>query len=277
MSVPAADDALEPWLRRWALTADGPAFETKFGSRLAPVLTAAGERAMLKVASHPEEVAGGALMAWWGGLGAASVLAREDYAILLERLEGPRGLAALARQGEDDAATRILCEAAAGLHAPRSTPPPPTLVPLDIWFRALWPAEATYGGAFATAAAVARELLDDPRDPVVLHGDLHHDNVLDGGARGWLAIDPKGLIGERAFEFANLFRNPDAALALAPGRMGRQAGIVAQVAGVERPRLLRWILAYAGLGAAWSLQSGHAHDAEVGLDIARAAEAELAR
>jgi streptomycin 6-kinase len=277
MSVPAADDELEPWLRRWALTADGPAFETKFGSRLAPVLTAAGERAMLKVASHPEEVAGGALMAWWGGLGAASVLAREDYAILLERLEGPRGLAALARQGEDDAATRILCEAAAGLHAPRSTPPPPTLVPLDIWFRALWPAEATHGGVFARAAAAARELLDDPRDPVVLHGDLHHDNVLDGGARGWLAIDPKGLIGERAFEFANLFRNPDAALALAPGRMGRQAGIVAQVAGVERPRLLRWILAYAGLGAAWSLQSGHAHDAEVGLDIARAAEAELAR
>jgi streptomycin 6-kinase len=156
MSVPAADDALEPWLRRWALTADGPAFETKFGSRLAPVLTAAGERAMLKVASHPEEVAGGALMAWWGGLGAASVLAREDYAILLERLEGPRGLAALARQGEDDAATRILCEAAGGLHAPRSTPPPPTLVPLDIWFRALWPAEATHGGVFARAAAVTR-------------------------------------------------------------------------------------------------------------------------
>jgi streptomycin 6-kinase len=276
MIDPAADDTLEPWLRRWALTADGQAFETKFGSRLAPVLTATGERAMLKVAAHPEEVAGGALMAWWGGLGAASVLAREDCAILLERLEGPRSLAALARQGEDDAATRILCEAAAGLHAPRASPPPPTLVPLDIWFRALWPAEAAHGGAFATAAAVARELLDDPRDPVVLHGDLHHDNVLDGGARGWLAIDPKGLIGERAFEFANLFRNPDAGLALAPGRMGRQAAIVAEAAGVERPRLLRWILVYAALGAAWSLQSGHEADARAGFAITEAALAELA-
>ncbi|HEY1928103.1 MAG TPA: aminoglycoside phosphotransferase family protein [Caulobacteraceae bacterium] len=275
MTVPAADDGLAPWLRRWALTPDGPAFETKFGSRLAPVLTASGERAMLKVAAHPEEVAGGALMAWWDGLGAAAVLAREGYAILLERLEGPRSLAALARQGADDEATRILCKAAAGLHAPRSAPPPPTLVPLDIWFRALWPAETTHGGAFATAAAVARELLDDPRDPVVLHGDLHHENVLDGGARGWLAIDPKGLVGERAFEFANLFRNPDAGLALAPGRMGRQAGIVAETACLERSRLLRWVLAYAGLGAAWSLQSGHEADASAGLDIARAAEAEL--
>ncbi|HEY2050218.1 MAG TPA: aminoglycoside phosphotransferase family protein [Caulobacteraceae bacterium] len=276
MTVTAEGDALEPWLRRWALTRDGPAFETKFGSRLAPVLTAAGERAMLKLASHPEEVAGGALMAWWSGLGAASVLAREGSAILLERLEGPRSLADLARRGEDDEATRVLCDVAAGLHAPRSRTPPPTLVPLETWFRALWPAAAAHGGVFVSAAAIARELLDDPRDPVVLHGDLHHDNVLDGGDRGWLAIDPKGLIGERAFEFANLFRNPDAALALAPGRMRRQAGIVAEAAQVDRTRLLRWILAYAGLGAAWSLQSGHDSDAQAGLEIARAAEAELA-
>jgi streptomycin 6-kinase len=277
MTDRAAGEGLEPWLRRWALTSDGPTFETKFGSRLAPVLTQAGERAMLKLAGGPEEQAGGELMSWWGGQGAARVLAREDCAILLERLEGPRSLAALARQGGDHEATRILCEVAAGLHAPRSAAPPPTFVPLDIWFRALWPAAAAHGGAFTMAALMARELLDDPRDPVVLHGDLHHDNVLDGGARGWLAIDPKGLIGERAFEFANLFRNPDADVALAPGRMGRQAGIVAEAAGVERRRLLRWVLAYAGLGAAWSLQSGHDHDAQVGLEIVRAAEAELAR
>ncbi|MBV8682575.1 MAG: APH(6) family putative aminoglycoside O-phosphotransferase, partial [Caulobacteraceae bacterium] len=100
--------------------------------------------------------------------------------------------------------------------------------------------------------------------------------VLDGGCRGWLAIDPKGLLGERAFEFANLFRNPDAALALAPGRMGRQALVVADAADAETPRLLRWILAYAGLGAAWSLQSGHQSDAKAGVDIAKVAEAELA-
>jgi aminoglycoside/hydroxyurea antibiotic resistance kinase len=42
----------------------------------------------------------------------------------------------------------------------------------------------------------------------VLHGDLHHGNVLDFGLRGWLAIDPKGLLGERGFDFANIFTNP---------------------------------------------------------------------
>src|ERR1700744_5201870 len=139
MTVSDAEAGLASWLRRWALTPDGPDFETKYRSRLAPVLTASGERAMLKVAAHPEEVAGGALMAWWEGRGAARVLAREGFAILLERLEGPRSLVVLAREGRDEEATRILCDVAAGLHAPRPASPPPSLVPLDIWFRALWP------------------------------------------------------------------------------------------------------------------------------------------
>jgi streptomycin 6-kinase len=40
-------------------------------------------------------------------------------------------------------------------------------------------------------------LLTTQREKVVLHGDMHHGNVLNFGSRGWLAIDPKGLIGER--------------------------------------------------------------------------------
>jgi streptomycin 6-kinase len=51
-------------------------------------------------------------------------------------------------------------------------------------------------------------LLAEPREVGVLHGDLHHGNVLDFGVRGWLAIDPKGLLGERGFDFANIFTNP---------------------------------------------------------------------
>jgi streptomycin 6-kinase len=264
----------QPWLDRWRLAPGGAGFTTRFGSHLMPV-TQDRERAMLKIAGHVEEENGGALMDWWGGVGAARVLERQGAAILLERLDGPRSLAAMAKSGADDEASRILCAAAAGLHAPRAALPPATLVPLETWFRALWPAEQAHGGAFALAADAARALLAEPRDPVVLHGDLHHDNVLDGGERGWLAIDPKGLIGERDFEFANLFRNPDIDVALAPGRMRRQAGVVAGAAGIDERRLLRWILAYAGLGAAWSLQSGH--DAKPGLAIAALAAAELQR
>ena len=271
-----SDDRFGPWLARWTLARDGAGFTTRFGSHLLPVLKH-GAPAMLKIAGSEEERRGGALMAWYAGQGAAQVLEREGDALLLERLMGARSLAAMARSGADDEATVILCQAANQLHARRDEPPPDSLTPLGAWFRALDPIAAARGGTFAKAAVAARSLLETPRDVVVLHGDYHHDNVLDGGARGWLAIDPKGLIGERGFEFANLFRNPDAATALKPGRLARQVCIVAEQARLEPVRLLRWVLAYAGLGAAWSLGSGHDRDAEVGLQIAELAAAELER
>lgn len=266
-------DTFQPWLERWNLAVDGQSFVTRFGSQLLPVLSGA-ERAILKITDQEEELRGGALMEWFGGTGAARVIAREGPALLLARLTGNRSLSEMARTGQDDEATHVLCRTAQALHAPRPRPPPPTLVPLPVWFRALEPAAAQHGGAFAKAAAAARPLLREPQEPVILHGDFHHDNVLDGGARGWLVIDPKGLIGERGFEYANLFRNPDTAVALAPGQMRRRARIVAEEAVLEGRRLLSWVLAYAGLGAAWSLQSGD--DPGPGLAIAEEAASELA-
>jgi streptomycin 6-kinase len=246
--------SIEAWLVRWDLRLDGEPFVTPFGSRLAPVRHR-GAPAMLKIAAGAEERDGAALMAWWSGAGAAEVLEREGDAVLLERATGPKSLAALAESGDDDEATRILCGVARGLHSPRPDPPPPTLRPLPVWFRALAPRAATYGGILARAAEAAASLLAAPQQGAVLHGDLHHDNVLDFGPRGWLAIDPKGLIGERGFDHANLFCNPWPA-AIAPGRFERRLRLVSEAAGLEQARLRRWVLAYAGLSAAWTLDSG---------------------
>jgi streptomycin 6-kinase len=258
-------------LARWGLARDGEPVVTA-SSGLLPVRRA-GVPAMLKVARAAEEREGARLMAWWGGDGAARVLELHGDALLLERASGTDSLIEMVRGGRDDEASRILCAAAAGLHAPRDGTPP-GLVPLARWFQSLEPAAAAHGGLFARAAAAARELLAAPREVVVLHGDLHHANVLDFGARGWLAIDPKGLLGERGFDFANLFCNPDRETAIAPGRLARQVEVVAQAAGVERGRLLRWILAYAGLSAAWSLEDGE--EPRLGLSVAEIAAAELA-
>lgn len=260
----------QPWLERWNLAVDGRPFVTRFGSHLLPVLSGA-ELAILKITEQEEELRGAALMQWFDGVSAARVLACEGPALLLERVVGDRSLAEMARRGLDDEATRILCRTAMALHAPHRRPPPASLVPLTIWFEALQPTAAKYGGVFNKAAVAAASLLSAPQEAVVLHGDFHHENVLDGGARGWLVIDPKGLIGERSFEYANLFRNPDPEVALAPGQVGRRARIVADEAVLDPVRLMKWVLAYAGLSAAWSLQSGH--DPGPGLTIAIAEEA----
>jgi streptomycin 6-kinase len=94
------------------------------------------------------------------------------------------------------------------------------------------------------------------REVAVLHGDIQHGNILDCGERGWLAINPKGLAGDRGFDYANLLCNPDHRTATPPGRLARRIVLVADTAGLERKRLLRWILAWAGLSAAWHLIDG---------------------
>jgi streptomycin 6-kinase len=186
-------------------------------------------------------------MAWWNGQGAAPVLAHADNALLMARAEGGRSLA----EAPDTVAIPILCEAVAGLHAER--PDPPVVPPLAHLFRALLEGvEPRLEGA----RRVARELLASPRDEVLLHGDIHHFNVLDFGAEGWLAIDPWGYRGERAYDYANILKNPDLGRITAPGRFDLGCALIANAAGLDADRLLRWIYAHAGLAASWDLMDG---------------------
>lgn len=176
--------------------------------------------------------------------------------LLLERPTGTRSLAAMARAGgdSDDEATRILCAATRRLHDHRAQPPS-GLVPLDEWFAPLL--QATDRGALIDAARdVADTILSEKRETVVLHGDIHHENVLDAGSRGWLVIDPKGLLGDLAFDYMNLLRNPDGETALIPGRFARQADVIARASELDRTRLLQWTLAFAALSAVWILGEG---------------------
>ncbi|RYG73553.1 3'-kinase [bacterium] len=262
----------DSYLKLWSLTPDGNPIETH-SSRLLPVRRGDAP-AMLKIALHAEEERGAYLMDWWQGQGAAHVFEREGNAILLERAVGEASLQQFVAQGDDDQASRIICEVAALLHAPQ-TAPHPECVPLEIWFRDLEPAARHHGGILSHCSSTASELLAYPQDITLLHGDIHHANILDFGVRGWLTIDPKGLIGERGFDFANLFCNPDLETALVPGRLARQVEIVAEAAQLERRRLLQWILAWSGLSAVWMVQDGM--NATQQLAVAELAAAELAR
>ena len=229
---------------------------------------------MLKIAIEPEEKWGAGLMIWWNGIGAARVIEHDDDAMLLERATGRRSLADMASHGKDDEASLIICDVAARLHAPRPSPLP-ELVPLENWFRALDAAALREGGIFVRSAATARILLADPREVVPLHGDIHHGNILDFEKRGWLAIDPKRLQGERCFDHANLFCNPDRPAATVPGRLARQADVVATAARLERKRLLQWVVAWAGLSAAFLIEDGENDHVESTFRIAEIAAAEL--
>ncbi len=242
------------WLRRWRVRPDGDTVTTASGT-LMPVLTEDGVPAMLKLAHAEEEARGTDLLVALDGHGVARVLERSGEAVLLERATGERDLVRLVETGRDDEATRIICDAAEQIHQASAdvlaAREQPELIDLKAWFRHLPLHADRLGPLHRRGADLAAELLDDPREQVVLHGDLHHGNVLDFGARGWLAIDPKGLLGERAFDFCNLLCNPSHARALEPGRLERQFGVVVAATGVEPDRFARWLVAWCALSSTW--------------------------
>ncbi len=114
--------------------------------QLLPVKTSTdGIKAMLKITNDREEQSGNALMAWWGGSGAAPIISPENEAILLERATGPASLSTMSREGQDTEACRILCLTANQLHTGQKQPIP-QLTSLYNWFYALKPAARIYGG-----------------------------------------------------------------------------------------------------------------------------------
>ncbi|MEI2299894.1 aminoglycoside phosphotransferase family protein [Ensifer sp. MJa1] len=263
------------YFEKWSLQPDGDVIVTP-SSHLYPVRYR-NQLAMLKIARDPEEKFGRLPMVYWDGKGAAKVYEWDGDAVLMERSDSQRNLFHMAMTGSDEEATRIICRAVAELHAPRATPIPTDLVPLDKWFASLEAAAPAQGGLFSRALAAAKTLFADPEPSVVLHGDVHHANILDFGDRGWLAIDPKRVLGDRGYDYANLFCNPELPLVTAPGRLQRHLPIVAEETGLDPRRILLWVLAYAGLSAAWFLEDGDDAGVESDLTMAQIAIAELER
>lgn len=239
----------QPWLHRWRLTPDGEPFASTW-SRLLPVRRD-GRALMLKACMAEQEVHGSAFLAGYGGRGAVQVLEREADAVLLERAGGPRNLPDISRAVGEDAAYAILCKAIATLQsAPGPFPVDP--IPLGAWFSVIPEASAFAGGVYARAESVLLRLLETTTATASLHGDLHHGNLLDGGERGWLAIDPKGLRGDPACDYAiMLFPGDRPDVVAAPEVVIARIARVASLAGLPRQRLAGWTFCVSAQYAGW--------------------------
>lgn len=244
---------LELALARFRLSDPTPLARTAT-SRLWTVIRQDAEKAVLKLL-HPgqtEETRGAAYLNALAGRGAVQVHAIDGPAILMEYCPGP-SLGDLARSGRDAEATDILCDVIRTLHSAR--PDPTGLQPLAHRFAPL--TSASLDGDLGKAAGLARALLADPVAPEALHGDLHPDNVLSS-PRGWLAIDPKGVWGDPAYEAANAFRNPEGLgeRLLDPDRLLRMAEQFSGKLCHPPQRLLGWAAAHCALSTRWALEDG---------------------
>lgn len=247
---------------RWSLTKSTPVAETP-RSWIFRVEQNGRNIAALKIlkADEEEEARGTRMLQWYGGDGAVTVFDVHGATVFMEWLDGGT-LGEPARAGKDDEATIALASVVSNLHRPRPDMPA-DLLPLREWFSPLvdadirlWPHTAR--DLYARATGIALKLFDKPAAEIALHGELHHDNILSSD-RGWLAIDPKGLLGDPHYEVANAFRGPAGATALAadPRRIQARADILSARLGLNRKRMLGFAAAHSGLSICRELAAGN--------------------
>ncbi|MHB8752337.1 MAG: aminoglycoside phosphotransferase family protein, partial [Aggregatilineales bacterium] len=253
---------LDYYLKTWSLS--GPELLAETATSHVYRVVSGDTRVVLKLLTPLgiEENTGAVALRYFGGHGAVKLLRDDGQAHLLEYAEG-EDLTALVKRGEDEKATAIIADVLNQLHNASKDTPPDGLIPLKTWFGELFKKaeEDRQNGLhslYVKAAPIAESLLDNPRDVCVLHGDIHHENIRHSAYRGWLAFDPKGLVGERTYDAANTLCNPISMLALVQNedRLLKNAGILSQKLGIDLPRILAFVFAYACLSASWSLTDG---------------------
>ncbi|MDW6021441.1 aminoglycoside phosphotransferase family protein [Mesorhizobium sp. BAC0120] len=266
---------------RWNVS-DPTLIAETFSSRIWKVRLGDGDIGIVKSLKPfddvEDELRGAHLLKWRRGEGMVRLLDVEGQQMLLE-YAGERMLVDDLNEHGDAAATEIAAEVIARLHSPSQYPPPPDLQALAERFRSLFrkaQADRNAGedSLYVEAAEIAQRLLADPHDVRPLHGDVHHENILHG-PRGWLAIDPKGVIGDPGFDAANLFYNPLERddLCLAPERIASMAAVLAGTLGQDVRIILDHAIAYGCLSAAWHGEDGNRKDEARELAVAAAIRA----
>ncbi len=252
---------------RWSLTVQPPFAKLSF-NYVTPVVQSDGRPAVLKVCfPTPEFAMELAALRLYDGRGACALLASDASlgAMLLERLEPGEMLVALA---DDAEATRIAARVMRGLWRP--APAEHSFPTVEQWGREFAGLRARFGGgtgplpAALVEEAEARfaELAASMTERVVLHGDLQHYNILRARREPWLAIDPKGVVGEPAYEVGALLRNPwgwPPPVADPVQATARRLDILAEELALPRERLRGWGIAQAVLSAWWVIEDGGSH------------------
>ena len=206
----------------------------------------------------------------FNGEGACKLIDADDAKgfLLLERLQPGEMLSTLE---DDEEATQIAAEVMKRIwrfdYGAANTPLRSArnkFIQLSDWFDRLKRLREIFNGGTGPLDAKLVERVErstknffvENHSPVLMHGDFHHFNILSS-ERGWLVIDPKGVIGPACYEVGPLMMNPWGRLPRGgrlKSRIERRVDILHEHLGFERERILEWSLAHAILSAWWGIE-----------------------
>jgi streptomycin 6-kinase len=267
---------LDECAQRWSLVLGEP-FDLSYNYVAAA--TQHGAPVVLKAGvPHPELRSEIAAMQIFAGRGAARVLdADPEHGLLLLERVFPGDVLATICPEHDDVATRIAADVMLRVWRTLSPEQAAHFPSLERWTRGIDELAASAHPAFAPdlvqhAVALRRQLLDSAPDAVLLHGDLHHLNILraERDDSGWLLIDPKGVIGERAYDCGPFLMNPTGWMRRSSdprAQLNRRIALLSDALALDPARVRGWAFVHCVLSAWWSAAEegggGGAADLEV--------------
>lgn len=255
-------DIIKDYEQRWGITCLPP-FPLSY-NYVAPATTQDGRNVVLKISfpenqAFPFEVEA---LDFYSGDGAIEVL-KEDIkngVILLEKAEPGTRL----RDISDEEQIRIASDVMKRLHKPVSESTASHFPTISDWAKAFDRYRDKFSKSpgpvpqwmFDKAEEIFEEFPKAKNEHVLLHGDLHSDNILSS-SRGWLAIDPKGVIGEREFELGTYLRNPLYDYPKGSDYEELEKARILQFAeglGFDKDRILSWAFANAVISLLWFIE-----------------------
>ena len=261
---------------QWGLDLDGDPM-TGWTAVVHPVLRrddVASAPLVLKVGwPHVESAQEHLALRAWDARGAVRLVAADPSrgALLLERLDSTQDLTTV---DIDEA-----CSVVGGLYRDLHVPAPPTIrtlaAYLDPYLTRLRQRIDVPRRVVTRVTGLARDLLAEPGPRVLLHTDLHYENVLAADRAPWLAIDPKPLAGHPGYELHPLLRNRFDELGTGPSMrwsVRRRLEVTCEAAGLDPDIGRLWCIVRCGVEILWAAVDGDDGELSKNLTLLKALE-----
>lgn len=254
-------DLIRETAGNWSLTIEKPFPKLSYHWVAPCVSSESGERAVLKIGfNEPDSITSSEakMLRFFDGNGAVKLLRFDENrcALLLERLLPGEDLIKICQENDEQATTIAINVMEKIWKAPFQSNEFPSLEKWTASFRRAGKTDFSQQH-FQKAQKFFDELINSSEQRL-LHGDLHHQNVLSATREPYLAIDPKGIVGDIGFEIAVFLNNPRGWILSHPKRREILEKRIEQFScafEIEPPELRKWAYAEAVLSAWWTFES----------------------